>query len=364
MRRTGIANLPLHGGHPPAWLMRRMIELSGAIAEVIIEEYGTSEFISRISDPFWFQAFSCIIGFDWHSSGTTTTTCGALKSALDPERHGILVAGGKGRTSRRTPVELEAAGKLFDLDSSHLIYSSRIAARVDGNCIQDGFSLYQHTFLVDADGEWTVVQQGLDPDGGYARRYHWLGSEVRDYLESPHSGISSDMARSEVLDMTSPLSRGARDVSVDLVCDGPAHIRRYLTGQRTLFDFNVLDMPARHEVLPVDLTERDMAVLERAYEIQPGNYEELVMLSGFGARKIRALALVADLIYGERANWKDPVKYSYAHGGKDGYPYPVDRETYDCTVEYLRSALEDAKIDGRERLRALESLERFLSMND
>src|SRR5690606_142441 len=161
MRRTGIANLPLHGGHPPAWLMRRMIKLSGAIAEVIIEEYGTSEFISRISDPFWFQAFSCVIGFDWHSSGTTTTTCGALKSALDPERHGILVAGGKGRASRRTIHELEGAGELFGLDSSGLQYASRISARVDNSCIQDGFQLYQHTFMVDGDGDWTVIQQGL-----------------------------------------------------------------------------------------------------------------------------------------------------------------------------------------------------------
>ncbi|MDI9615524.1 DUF763 domain-containing protein [Methanothermobacter sp.] len=360
MRRTGIANLPLHGGHPPAWLMRRMVELSGAIAEVIIEEYGTSEFISRISDPFWFQAFSCTIGFDWHSSGTTTTTCGALKSALDPERHGILVAGGKGRASRRTPGELEAAGKLFDLDSHHLVYSSRIAARVDGNCIQDGFSLYQHTFLVDADGEWAVVQQGLNPDGGYARRYHWLGSGVGDYVDSPHSGISSDKTMGEVLDMTSPRSRGARDVSVDIVCDGPSHIRGYLTGQRTLFDFNVLDMPGHHEVLPLDLTERDMAVLERAYEIRPGNYEELVMVDGLGPKKIRALALVADLVYGEEVSWRDPVKYSYAHGGKDGYPYPVDRDTYDSTVDYLKGALEEARIDRKDRLRALESLERFL----
>lgn len=363
MRRTGIANLPLHGGHPPAWLMRRMIELSGAIAEVIIEEYGTSEFISRISDPFWFQAFSCVIGFDWHSSGTTTTTCGALKSALDPEVHGIMVAGGKGRKSRRTPSELQAAAEIFDLDAEGLVYASRISARVDGNCIQDGFNLYQHTFLVDSDGEWAVVQQGLDPHGGYARRYHWLGSGVGEYVESPHSGISSDRTLSEVLDMTSPISRGAREASVDLVCDGPSHIRSYLTGQRTLFDFNVLDMPAHHEVLPVDLTERDMAVLEMAYEIQPGDYEELVMLSGFGAKKVRALALVADLVHGERASWRDPVKYSYAHGGKDGYPYPVDRETYDCTVEYLRSAVEDAKIEKKERLKALESLERFLSID-
>ncbi|MDI6841686.1 MAG: DUF763 domain-containing protein [Methanothermobacter wolfeii] len=359
MRRTGIANLPLHGGHPPAWLMRRMIKLSGAIAEVIIEEYGTSEFISRISDPFWFQAFSCVIGFDWHSSGTTTTTCGALKSALDPERHGILVAGGKGRASRRTIHELEGAGELFGLDSSGLQYASRISARVDNSCIQDGFQLYQHTFMVDGDGEWTVIQQGLNSGGGYARRYHWLGSGVDEYTENPHTGISSDRRFDEVLDMTSPMSRGARRVSVDLVCDGPEHIRRYLTGQRTLFDFNVLDMPAHHHV---ELSEGDMAVLERAHELQPSDYEELVMVEGLGAKKIRALALVAELVYGERASWRDPARYSYAHGGKDGHPYPVDRETYDSTVDYLRNAIEDAGIDRKDRLRALESLGRFLKL--
>jgi hypothetical protein len=164
----------------------------------------------------------------------------------------------------------------------------------------------------------------------------------------------------EVLDMTSPISRGARDVSVDIVCDGPSHIMGYLTGQRTLFDFNVLDLPRHHEVLPMDLTERDMAVLERAYEIQPGHYEELVMIDGLGPKKIRALALVADLIYGEEVSWRDPVKYSYAHGGKDGYPYPVDRDTYDSTVDYLKVALEEARIDRKDRLRALESLEKFL----
>ena len=370
MNRTGSVDLPLHGGKAPRWLFSRMVELSGALTDVLVYEYGQVEFLRRISDPYWFQAFSCVIGFDWHSSGTTTTACGALKTAIDPEKTGLFVAGGKGKVLRKAPSEIEKAGDLFSLSSQkvdRLKYSSRMSAKVDSSCVQDGYQLYHHCFFLTEKGDWAVVQQGMS--SSYARRYHWLSDGVESFVEEPHSGISSDRIEERVLDLTSRQSRDSRNVSLDLVRDNPSHIEGYLLGKKNpqtlLPDFGgpkpeSFTMPAHHSVLDIDVGRKGMEVLQKAYEIQPESYEELVSLRGMGPKKIRALALISELVYGAKPSWKDPAKYSYAHGGKDGYPYPVHRETYDGTIETLKDALERAKIDNREKLHAIKRLKEFL----
>lgn len=367
MRKQGTTDLPLHGGNAPRWLFKRMVRLSKGITEVIIEEYGRDEFLRRITDPHWFQALSCTIGFDWHSSGTTTTTCGALKTALDPEEHGIAVTGGKGSTSRRTPEEIMDLEDIYSIKPSRLdelVKNSKKSAKVDNSCVQDDYQIYHHCFLVSEKGTWGVVQQGMKEEEGYARRYQWLSESVHDFVEEPHEGVSCDKKEEDVLDMTAQKSAETREVSVDLINDGPDHLRRYLgeKGQMTLHDFSAkkLKMPAHHPVLDVDLTDREWKILERAYEIQPGDYEELINLKGMGPKKIRALALVSDLIYGSEMSWEDPVKYSFAHGGKDGTPYPVDKKVYDSTIEVLEEDIKRAEVPRKDKDHALKRLSSFL----
>ncbi|HOQ19898.1 MAG: DUF763 domain-containing protein [Methanothermobacter sp.] len=363
MRRTGHANLPLHHGHAPRWLFKRMVKLAKAITSIIIDEYGTREFLLRVSDPFWFQSLSCILGFDWHSSGTTTTTCAALKQAISPEEHGILVTGGKGRASRKTPTELKSAEKLFDVEAQDLIRASRLVAKVDNTCIQDSYQLYHHTFIVDEEGEWTVIQQGLNDKKAYARRYHWSSQKLEDFIKNPHTGITSSSREKKVLNMTATESRNSRNISLEFVCDGPEHLKRYITGQTTLYNYSVLEMPSHHEIRRINLSESDFQILQKAYEIQPENYESLILVKGMGPKKIRALALLSDLIYGEPPSWEDPVKYTFAHGGKDGHPYPVEKEVYDNTIQFFEEAINESKIGKEDKLRALRSLEDFISKN-
>jgi hypothetical protein len=366
--RTGVANLPLHSGKAPRWLFNRMVKLASGISDVLVYEYGQEEFIRRIADPYWFQALSCVLGFDWHSSGTTTTTCGALKLAIDPEKHGLKVAGGKGKTSRKTPMEIEKTSDMFSLSTNKiekLKYSSRLAAKVDNSCIQDGYSLYHHCFIFTEKGDWAVVQQGMSDS--YARRYHWLSDSVKSFVEEPHSAICCDKVENAVLDMTSKKSRETRKTSVDLVKENPKHIKRYFTPshQRQLEDFfgkkiESFSLPPHHPVLDMDLTKHGIHVLKNAYELQPENYEELVSLRGMGPKMIRALALISDLIYGTKPSWRDPVKFSFTHGGKDGFPYPVDRETYDNSIQTLKQAIEEARLEKKEKYQAIKRLGEFL----
>ncbi|MBN2014664.1 MAG: DUF763 domain-containing protein [Candidatus Altiarchaeota archaeon] len=356
MKKTGTADLPLHGGRAPRWLFNRMVRLSSAITEVIVQEYGQKEFLLRIADPHWFQAFTCVIGFDWHSSGTTTTACGALKMAITPET-GIIVAGGKGAASRKTPAEIEKAAEVFPLSTKEieeLKYASRISAKVDNTCIQDSYQLYHHSFFLTEEGEWAVVQQGMNEN--YARRYHWLSDNVESFVEEPHSGICSDRLEKKTLDMTSRKSEEARKTSVDLVNDNPGHLLQYLREgkQKTLI------MPSHHPVLEVDVGRGGFEVLRKAYEIQPQNYEELIALKGIGPKRVRALALVSEIVYGAEPSWKDPARFSFAHGGKDGFPYPVDRKTYDHTINTLQEAVDAARIDQKEKLYAIKRLRDFL----
>jgi len=341
--RTGLVNLPLHPGRAPTWLFNRMVKLVSAISDVVTNEYGAKELLNRLADPYWFQALSCVIGFDWHSSGTTTTTCGALKLALkDSSLH---VCGGKGATSRQTPSEIESNPFNLNTDKiSEMIHASKLIAKIDNSCVQDGYQLYHHSFIHDNKGNWIVIQQGMNQS--YARRYHW-DSNNTDYFNDAEK-IACDKIGNRVLNTAALESAENRRTAVDLINDGPEHLLKYFK------------MPSHHEVLACDLNKRDLEVLTNAYNIQPRNYEELISVIGFGPKKVRALALISDLVFGAKASWRDPVKYSYTHGGKDGHPYPVDKESYDNSIQFLKTAVEQSKLDDHERINAIKRLKEFL----
>ncbi len=335
-----------------------MVKMSGAISEVIVEEYGKKELLKRLSDPYWFQSFSCAIGFDWHSSGTTTVSMGALKEALNNRDIGIKVAGGKGRTSRNTPYDLRTYGKTLGLGDElieYLIESSRMTAKVDSAVVQDMHEIYHHTIVFDEDGSWAVIQQGMWEEKGYARRYHWLSHGIKSFSESPRDGIAGiDVGRA--LDMSAEKSRDARKISIDLVKDGIEHLKRdieSISPQRTLFNF---DRPV-NKVKTLNMPRRiNWDALRAAYEFQPENYDELIKVKGIGPATVRALALVSELIYGEEPSWKDPVKYSFTVGGKDGVPHPVNKRAMDEATRFMEDALSMARIGDKERMRALRRL--------
>lgn len=368
MKRTGVAELPLHGGKCPPWLFKQMTELARHIVAAIVREYSREEFLRRLADPFFFQSLGCVLGYDYHSSGLTTVTMGALKEAIEPGELGIAVCGGKGKASKRTPDEIEKLADVFSMPSAEverLKYASRMAAKVDNACLQDGYQLYHHCFVVSEDGDWVVVQQGMRDR--LARRYHWLSDDVKSFVEEPHHGIVGDRQEQVVLDMTASESEEARRASVDLIRDNPRHLLRYAreVEQRSLDEYlqrspQVLKlvMPTRHAI--TRLTWQTMAALKRAHEIQPENYEELVAIRGIGPKAIRALALVSDLIYGKAPSWRDPIRFSFAHGGKDGVPYPVDKPTYRKTVEVLEQAIKEAEIGRRDKMDAIKRLHEFL----
>jgi hypothetical protein len=367
--KTGTANLPLHTGFAPPWLFKRMVSLAGEVVEALVYEHGPEEFLQRIADPSWFQAFACVLGFDWHSSGTTTVTTGALKMAISPERHGIAVAGGKGKTSGKAPSDIQKLGDAFSLSPrkvDELIRASRMSAKVDNALVQDGYQIYHHAFFFTEAGDWAVVQQGMNDS--YARRYHWLSDRIESFVEEPHSAICSQRQEPSVLDLTARESCENRKATLDLVRDGPSHLR---SAQRSLLDFGPsrlspvleLSMPRRHELLPrLDIDEAGRKALQMAYELQPSSYDDLVALKGMGPRRIRALALISELIYGARPSWRDPAKYSFAHGGKDGTPFPVDRETYDHSVRTLKEALEGTKLDKKEKYEAIKRLSSYAGL--
>lgn len=355
--RTGIADLPLHGGTAPRWLFERMVKLGGAIIEVIAEDYGTEEVLKRLSSPYWFQAFACTIGFDWHSSGTTTVTCGALKEALQKRDIGLRVAGGKGITSRATQREILEIGAEFGFSTAkieELRYASKMCAKVDNNCVQDGHDLYHHVIVISEHGAWSVIQQGMHPEKRYARRYHWYNPER--FVVEPHTGIVGERI-DRVLDLTARESIEVQKASIDIVCDDYKKLPGYvahLAHQTTLDDF-ITGKPENIEMMQMPLNI-DWELMKAIYEFHPESYEELVGFQGVGKNTLRALALISEIIYGTSASWKDPVKYSFAVGGKDGVPYPVDRKAMDESIAFLRSAIDGAELDRREKLSALKRL--------
>jgi len=373
MGRTGFAELPLHSGKAPQWLVKRMIKLAREISTIIIDEYGREVFLQRISDPYWFQAFGCVLGYDWHSSGVTTVVTGVLKSALRPEEHGVAVCGGKGKASMRTLQEIVQVGEGFSLSTGaieRLRYSSRLSAKVDNTAIQAGYPLYHHAFFMTEDGKWAVVQQGMSLKDRTARRYHWLSNNVRRFVVEPHNAIVGDVRREIVLDMTARESDGCRERSVDVAKENPRRVARMLKAIRPSYQKSLREWIPKGEslrdagdyvaeFLSMPLTVNWRA-LRRAYEFQPRDYEELLGIRGIGPATIRGLALVSEIIYGEKPSWRDPVKYSFAFGGKDGVPFPVDRRSMDASIQLLKEAVEKARIGDRERLRSLKRLRRLI----
>ena len=363
--RTGTATAPLHHGKAPKWLFDRMRDLASEISRIIVQEYGREEFLRRLSDPFWFQSLACVLGFDWHSSGASTTACGALKEGLRPYQRelGIFVTGGKGATSRKTPSEIENIGYRYSVSCApKMIYASKMSAKVDNTAIQDGFQLYHHTFVFTPEGHWAVIQQGMNTEVKRARRYHWLSYKLRDFVEEPHAAICSDSRQKSVLDLTATKSRETRDITTALSRNSTNEFLKDLGRIQELSRERRLILPDHHPVLLEDFNHKFLLkTLSIVREKCPKNFEALLGIRGVGPKTIRALTLVSEVVHGTKPSFKDPVRYSFAHGGKDGYPYPVDRPTYDKSISILKKALEKAKIGHTEKLGALKRLSRYSS---
>lgn len=352
--RTGFARLPLHGGKAPEWLFARMTRLAREVVRHLVAEYGPREVLARLSDPYWFQAFGCALGFDWHSSGITTTTCGALKEGLRGglERElGLYVCGGKGAVSRQTPQEITQACERLGRDPAPLVQASRLAAKVDSAALQDGYTLYHHCFLFTADGRWCVVQQGMNDADASARRYHWLGENLASFVVEPHAAVCCDV-RVRPLNLVAAESEAARAAITALAARPDREVARALARLPELV------LPERHALKPaLDVDPRYLSkILLRTYEQAPPDFERLLGIEGVGAKTLRALALLAELIYGTPASTRDPARFAFAHGGKDGTPFPVDRETYDHSIAVLRDALERSKVERSEKIAALKRL--------
>ena len=371
MYRTGVANLPLHGGKAPSWLTGRMRKLAKEIANIIIDEQGADMFLTRISDPYWFQALGCVLAYDWHSSGVTTVLTGVLKQALSPKEHGVAVCGGKGRTSRKTPSEIASVGETFGFSEDFiqaLTYTSRMTAKVDNTAVQAGYQLYHHAFLLTEDKKWAVIQQGMSAKDHTARRYHWLSDNVTSFVVEPHNAIVGEAKREKALNMTAENSEGARKASVDIAKEPTAKVMRLFEATRPLHQKSLQDWLPKAKADPWHQSVEALSMprniswetMKRVYEFQPRNYEELLSVKGVGPATVRGLALVAELIYGEKPSWNDPVKFSFAYGGKDGVPFPVDRRAMDESIQLLRQAVQEAKIGDKEKTRSLQRLRRFV----
>lgn len=356
MKKTGTADLPLHHGRAPRWLFDKMRILSREIIASIISYSGPEELLRKISDPFWFQALGCVLGFDWHSSGLTTTVCGAIKEGIKgmEKELGLFVTGGKGKVSLRTPSEILQWEKAALVDPKPLVSSSKMAAKVDTAGLQDGFQLYHHCFIFLSSGKWAVIQQGMNEATRYARRYHWVGEKVESFVCEPHSAICSDW-KGKGLNMIAKDSQKARLVCTKLSQNKPSGLIKDLK------KISNLKMSSPHN-FSVEKTrpQRLEKALQAAYERWPENFEQLLGIKGVGPKTIRALALISDLIYGIKPSFKDPATYSFAHGGKDGHPYPVDKKTYQESIFALHKALRETKIGRSEKIKALKRLEAFL----
>lgn len=373
-QRTGTANLPLHGGHVPAWLSSRMAALGRVIAEAIVHEYGRDEFLRRLAHPFWFQSFGAVMGMDWHSSGITTSVVGALKRGLTPIQRelGIYVCGGKGAHSRRTPLELASIGDATGIDAAPLIRSSRLVAKIDSAAVQDGFDLYLHAFFATVEGHWCVVQQGMNDRIGEARRYHWQSEGLAGFFESPHAAIEGRNVGA-IVNLADARAQRSRAAELELVRQGPDQtisiLRRYRhSGNLALSLFPEteilteplphLQLPHHHEVRASDvMLKRLHGTLAAAADLGPKDFADLLLTPGIGARTIEALAFVAEVVHGAPSRFKDPARFSLAHGGKDGHPFPVPIKVYDQTIRLLKAALSRAKLGSTESLAAIKRLD-------
>ncbi|MCW6530433.1 DUF763 domain-containing protein [Sphingomonas sp. MMSM20] len=367
-RRAGSADLPLHGGRVPAWLGQRMTRLGAVIAQAIVVEYGRDELLRRLAHPFWFQSFGAVMGMDWHSSGITTSVIGALKRGLAPlsGELGIHVCGGRGRHSRATPQELAAVGDRTGIDGAALGRVSRLVAKVDNAAVQDGFDLYLHGFIVADDGRWVVVQQGMNGDRRQARRYHWLSEGLESYVDAPHAAIEGHH-QGRIVNLADRRAAASRDRQLELLADiGPTGIARELarldgkkgTAPATEPLLPHLVLPDRHEVRAEDIIDRRLhAAFAAAAERGPADFADLLLVPGVGARTVRALALVAEVVHGAPCRFSDPARFSFAHGGKDRHPYPVPTKVYDHTIAVMKSAVLKARLGNEEELAAIRRLD-------
>ena len=352
MERSGFADLPLHDGRVPLWLSERMAKLSTAIIEAVLHHYGHSELLSRLSDPFWFQALGSVMGMDWHSSGITTSVLGALKRGLAPKADelGIYICGGRGRHSRNTPNELRAIAERKSLDGEALVRTSRLTARIDNNAIADGFQIYLHTLILSAQGEWAVVQQGMNESNGMARRYHWHSASVRDFTCDPHTGIVGEN-QGTIMDLVNAGAKKAQNAMLAIAGENP---------DTTLRTARQLLVPARHEVRAQDVDLKRLgAVLAMAYEREFRDFASLLLLENLGPRTLQSLALIAEVVHGAPTRFSDPARYSFSLGGKDRHPFPVPLKTYDESISVLRTSLDAAKLGDKEKLDGFRRLEKF-----
>lgn len=350
MKRSGSADLPLHYGYVPKWLADRMAKLGLAITESIITQYGKEEVLRRLSDPFWFQSMGAVMGMDWHSSGITTSVMGALKKAINPysKELGIYICGGKGKYSTGTPGELLKLGNITGLDGDELVRCSKLSAKVDNTAVQDGFQLYTHNFIVSDTGEWTVIQQGMRTGDKTARRYHWHSNNIKSFVEEPHTAICG-INQGDILNLTATDAGDTRE--------GILNVSNSTDPSMLIKDLQQLVMPHHHYVTAADINLKRLGTaLWLAHDKQPASFEELLLLEGIGPRTIQSLTLVSEVIHGTPARFKDPARFSFAHGGKDGHPFPVPIKVYDETISTLQTAVHKAKLGTTDKAEALKKL--------
>lgn len=349
--KKGHADLPLHYGTVPPWLAQRMSLLGGAIAEAIIIEYGRTALLQRLSDPFWFQSLGCVLGMDWHSSGITTSVMNALKKAINKRSSelGIYICGGRGKSSRQTPNELLEIADKTGLNGNELVYNSRLTAKVDNTAVQDGYQLYLHSFIVTVDGEWTVIQQGMNSNNRMARRYHWLSSAFKDFLEEPHTSVCG-RNQGLILNLTDRLAATTKDGILELTNELPDKLMKEVS----------IILPEHHDVKAEDVNLKRLgAALTLAHETNIADFESLLLLQGVGPRTIQSLTLVSEVIHGTPSRFSDPARFSFAHGGKDGHPFPVPTRIYDETIEIFDKAIHQSKLGNNDKSEALKNLSKI-----
>jgi len=354
MKRSGTADLPLHYGKVPPWLYERMSVLGLSMIEVILMDYGKDEVLRRLADPFWFQSFGAVMGMDWHSSGITTSVMGALKRSINPNSKslGLYICGGKGKFSRETPSELLQIAEKTGLNGHELVRASKLSAKVDNTAIHDGYQLYLHNFILADNGSWSVVQQGMHETDGTARRYHWHSGNIKSFIEEPHTGING-ISRGRILNLTDAEASENRKGILDISHTDSIDVMK---------DFSRLILPAHHDVQASDVDLKRLgALLYMTREQQPQNFEDLLMLEGVGPRTMQSLALVSEVIHGAPSRFADPARFSFAHGGKDGHPFPVPTKTYDESISILRKGIEKSKLGNSDKLKTLHKLHQIVA---
>ncbi len=330
--------------------------MSRELTICIIDEWGPEEMLNKLSDPFWFQAFGCALGFDWHSSGLTTTVCGALKEGVAgiEKDLGLFIAGGKGKASRKTPLQIESYCADISLDPDPLVYASKMSAKVDNTALQDGYQLYHHTFLFTSNGSWSVIQQGMNAENRYARRYHWKSGDEINFVSDPHYAVCCNRREKTCLNLVAEESSEARRKTTLLAREEPGIILSEISRVEELV------LPRRHDIQALDLNKKRFEkILLKTCEKQPGNFENLLGIEGVGPKTIRALSLLAELVYGAKPSFRDPARFSFSHGGKDGHPFPVDKDTYDFSIDFLKNSINNAKLNLGEKKEAFKRLARL-----